>query len=298
MLIMSINSSKGVLDYIFPKNPVTHNREIRLVPSSVERTIGSYLYPSMIDSQGGYYSKHGYDTLVEKVGKRLAEQSDRSHLHFQFNVIDSSKVNAWALPGGKIAFYRGLIQKMDAEKDTFGIGSFTLEEKLAAVGGHEIVHACARHSAKGLEFTMVLYILLSGLQYTIGIFIQNKQKELENQKESGQKPLMNHEQQLAIAQMVNLAFHKAYNTIFNLLQCHNTRQHEFEADRYGMVYLKRAGYDPKAAIWLQKFFAKQHPSEGTFLEKLLHLFSTHPTSEERLKENEKTLEMIEQGQLQ
>ena len=65
-----------------------------------------------------------------------------------------------------------------------------------------------------------------------------------------------------------------------------------------MVYLKRAGYDPRAALWLQKFFAKQHPSEGTFLEKILHLFSTHPTSEERFKKNTETLELIEQGELQ
>jgi len=288
---------KGVLDYILPRNPVTRNREFRLVPKSVERTLGSYLYPSMIASQGGYYSKHDYHHLVEKVGKKIAQRSDRSDLSFQFSVIDSSQLNAWCLPGGKIAFYRGIIEKLKIEKGSLGVGSFSLEEKIAAVMGHEITHACARHSARSLEFTAVLYAIFSTLHYVLKIFISNKEAELQKNNPSAKNSILNKADELTLAKTVDQAFDALYNTLFSLLQKHGSRQHEFEADKYGMVYLKRAGYDPKVAIWLQKFFAKQHPSENGILDKILHLFSSHPTSEERVKENIKTLELIRQGRL-
>ena len=75
---------------------------------------------------------------VNEVGQRLAAVSDRK-LPYEFVVINNSVPNAWALPGGKIAVHRGLLIELNSEAE------------LAAVLGHEIVHAAARHGAKGME---------------------------------------------------------------------------------------------------------------------------------------------------
>ena len=77
-------------------------------------------------------------TYVNGVGQKLAAVSDRK-LPYEFVVLDNSVPNAWALPGGKIAVNRGLLTEL------------TSEAELAAVLGHEIVHAAARHGAKAQE---------------------------------------------------------------------------------------------------------------------------------------------------
>ncbi len=291
--------STGYLDYVLPRNPVTKEREFRLVPEAVELALGSYLYSGMISSEGGYYSKHNYQGLIEKVGKRIAPHTDRPELPFQYTVIDSSQLNAWCLPAGKVAFYRGIIERMEHEKDTFGVGHFSLEEKIAAVMGHEVTHACARHSARNLEFVAFLYAVVATLQYALSIFIANTEEDLKKEKPNQLKarPLNDSQNQLALAKTVDVIFTHSYGIILKLLQTHGSRQKEFEADKYGMVYLQRAGYNPKVALWLQKFLEKQRPSDDSFFESIMHLFASHPSSKERYEENCKTLEQIKKGQL-
>jgi predicted Zn-dependent protease len=70
---------------------------------------------------------------------KLVKVSDRPNLPFEFVVINDSVPNAWALPGGKLAINRGLLTELKSEAE------------LAAVLGHEIVHAAARHGARSVE---------------------------------------------------------------------------------------------------------------------------------------------------
>ena len=293
--------TEGFLDYFLPRNPVTQSRELRLVPQSVELALGKYLYPVMVESKGGRCYTKNYQELVETVGKRLAKHTDRSDLPFEFTVIDSSVVNAWCIAGGKIAFYRGLIEKLEREDNTFGVGHFTLEEKIAAVMAHEETHACARHTARSLEFAVFLTAAFKVLQYALSFFIAKTEEEIKQEKAKSEDPyknnLSNKHAMLGVARTVDTLFDYSYNLIFKLLQTHGSRQHELEADRYGMLYLKRAGYNPKTAIWLQEFFAKQHPHDGGFLDCVMNLFSTHPTSEERAALNRKTFEDLNKGLL-
>jgi len=294
----TIATSPGVLDYILPRNPVTQYREFRLVPESIELALGKYLYPSMMDSQGGQSINSKYHDILTTVGKRIARHTDRRDLPFEFSVVDSSVLNAWCIPGGKIAFYRGLIERMEAETDTFGVGKFTLEEKIAAVMSHEETHACARHSARSLEFVVFLTAAFKVFQYGLSFFIANTEKELDRARAHQPNINLSHQHaMLGIAKTANFLFHSAYDLFFKLLQTHGSRQHELEADRYGMLYLQRAGYNPKVAVWLQEFFAKQRPDDNTFLDKVIHLFSSHPTSKERAALNRKTLEDLTQGLL-
>src|SRR5690606_41279677 len=88
---------------------------------------------------------------IQRVGQKLAAVSDQPELPYEFVIINSSIPNAWALPSGKIAINRGLLTAL---KD---------EAQLAAVLGHEVVHAAARHSAQRLQHGLILNAGLAGL---------------------------------------------------------------------------------------------------------------------------------------
>ena len=110
-------------------NPVTGKSEISLVSESWELKTGAQNYLPARQSQGGdYVADPKVQAYVQEVGNKLAAVSDRD-LPYQFAVINNSVPNAWAMPGGKIAIHRGLLTELDSEAE------------LAAVLGHEIVHA-------------------------------------------------------------------------------------------------------------------------------------------------------------
>lgn len=133
-------------------NPVTGKKEVRLVGEGTEIKLGIQQYAPSRQSQGGDYVVDPELTkYVQGVGNRLAAVSDRE-LPYEFQVINSSVPNAWALPGGKIAINRGLLYEMNSEAE------------LAAVMGHEIVHSAARHGAKSMERGMALQVGMIALQ--------------------------------------------------------------------------------------------------------------------------------------
>ena len=125
-------------------NPVTGKRELSLVSEQQELAIGKQYYGPSRQAQGGDYVADPELTLyVQSVAQRLAQVSDRK-LDYEFQVINDSTPNAWALPGGKIAIHRGLLLELGSEAE------------LAAVLAHEIIHAAARHSAQSMQRDMLL----------------------------------------------------------------------------------------------------------------------------------------------
>jgi len=222
-------------------NPVTGSRELAIVSESEELHIGRTQYGNSRQMQGGDYTLDPeLSAYVSSVGQKLAGVSDRA-LPYEFVVLNSSVPNAWALPGGKLAVNRGLLLELDNEAE------------LAAVLGHEIVHAAARHGAKGMERGKLLQV---GLLVT-GIALSDH--EYVNQIVGG-------------AQLAAALLNQKYG-----------RDAEREADRYGMKYLSRAGYDPKAAVTLQETFVRLS-SDGR-QDWLSGLFSSHPPSRERVEAN-------------
>ena len=125
-------------------NPVTGDRELALVSADQEIAIGEQQYAPSQQMQGGDYALDPELTsYVVGVGQKLAAVSDRD-LPYEFVVLNSSVPNAWALPGGKIAVNRGLLTELNSEAE------------LAAVLGHEIVHAAARHGALAMQRGLLL----------------------------------------------------------------------------------------------------------------------------------------------
>ena len=128
-------------------NPVTGKTELSLLPESTEIELGQSNYQPMLQAQGGEYVLDPQLTAyVAEIGHKLAKVSDRPHLPYEFVVVNDSIPNAWALPGGKIAVNRGLLVELNNEAE------------LAAVLGHEIVHAAARHGAKSMERGLLLQV--------------------------------------------------------------------------------------------------------------------------------------------
>ena len=222
-------------------NPVTGKNEIVFVSESSEIKMGAENYLPMQQSQGGEYDiDPALTEYVSGVGNRLAKVSDRQ-LPYEFVVLNNSVPNAWALPGGKIAVNRGLLTELNSEAE------------LAAVLGHEIVHAAARHSAKRMERST----LLQGVIVATAV--------VTSDSDYGG---------LAVggagigAQLLNQSY---------------GRGDELESDKYGMLYMSRAGYDPQGAVNLQKTFVRLN--DGKEADWLTGLFASHPPSQERVNEN-------------
>lgn len=232
-------------------NPVTKKHELQLVSESQEIAIGTQNYSPTRQSQGGdYVLDQELTAYVQSVGDKLAAVADRK-LPYEYKIINDSVPNAWAMPGGKIAFNRGLLYELNSEAE------------LAAVMGHEMVHAAARHGAKGMERG----ILMQGAMIAVGIGAQNT--DYANLIVGGAQ---------AGAQLVSSKY---------------GRDAESESDLYGMQYMKKAGYDPTAAVTLQETFVRLSAGrKSNFIE---GLFASHPPSPERVAANRATLAQIGAG---
>jgi predicted Zn-dependent protease len=119
-------------------NPVTGKRELALVSESQELEMGKQA-AEQTRKEIGLVKDDALQDYVQRVGRTLAEDSERPELPWSFQVVDDATPNAFALPGGYIFVTRGLMSYMDSEAE------------LAAVLGHEIGHVTARHSVQQIS---------------------------------------------------------------------------------------------------------------------------------------------------
>jgi len=214
--------------------------------------MGEDSYTPAQQSQGGQYILDPeLQNYIRNIGQHLAQVSDRPELPYQFVILNNSVPNAWALPGGKISLNRGLLTALENEAE------------LAAVLAHEIVHAAARHGAKGVERGMLLQLGTAGIAIAAG---SHSYGDL----------------------LVGAARIGA-----GLISQKYSREQELEADYYGMHYMARAGYDPRAAVTLQEKFVKLNRNHDSNW--LNGLFASHPPSMERVDANSNTLREFPEG---
>ena len=117
------------------RNPVTGKREFSLMSESQEIAMGQQADPSIV-AQFGLYQDDNLQKFIDSRGQEMAKVSHRPNLKFDFKVLDSPVVNAFALPGGYVYFTRGIM------------AHFNNEAEFAGVLGHEIGHITARHGAQ------------------------------------------------------------------------------------------------------------------------------------------------------
>ncbi len=181
-----------------------------------------------------------YVNRVRTISNRIIQQvpalrPDAARWNWEVNVLTSPEVNAWAMPGGKIAVYTGLIEKLQLTDD-----------ELAAVIGHEISHALREHSRERASEQAIAGAGISIVSVVAGL------------GDLGQQGLQ-----------------YAY---MGLLGLPNSRQHETEADRFGVELAARAGYDPRAAVTLWQKMGQASSGEPP------KFMSTHPPRAERMSD--------------
>ena len=229
-------------------NPYTNRSQFLLLPSGYMSQMGASQYSEVLRDPKVVISSDPREIEpVKRVAARIIEAAKRSKyaeaakaFDWEVTVIkDDNTKNAWALPGGKIAVYTGIFPMAQNEAG------------LAAIMGHEVVHALAEHGGERMSQGLVAQLgMIAG---AIALSTQ------------GYSPALN---DLAM-QAMGLGVQAGVLLPFS-------RKHESEADYIGMLLAADAGYDPREAIHIWKRMAAA--SDGSPPEFL----STHPAHETRI----------------
>lgn len=230
-------------------NPVTGEEHLLLPSKATDYKIGQSQYKPAQQSQGGAYELDPQlSTYISSVGLKLAAVSDQPNLPYEFVVLNNSVPNAWALPSGKIAINRGLLLELKNEA------------QLAAVLGHEIVHAAARHGAQQMRNQQLMQLGLAGLGFAL--------------QDNDYRGMVIGGAALG-AQLTSAKY---------------SRSNELESDEYGMEYMAKAGYDLTAAVELQEIFLRlSNQGKRSWLD---GLFASHPPSQERVQKNKEHVSQL------
>ena len=241
--------------------PITDRKQLRIIPEARLNAQAAQIYEKIKEKEKLITDSKSLNEIKE-IGKKMevsiseyfyqAKLNDPTvNFDWEYILIDNKKVrNAWCMPGGKIAVYTGILE---VTKNTNG---------LAAVMGHEIAHAVAKHSVERASRGAVLN---AGTQL-IDIFTGGKLSQVNNA--TG----MN-----TIGMLSQLGIMNPFN-----------RKQESEADYLGMIFSSLSGYDIRETvkIWerMKEFNKGKAPPE---------FMSTHPSAENRIKKiNEWTNKII------
>ena len=203
--------------------PITGRQRVLFTPENQEIQLGLQAYQQTLQEET-ISSDVASANLVKRVGHRIAEVSNRSDFDWEFNLIASSAQNAFALPGGKVAIYEGILPVCQTEAG------------LAVVMAHEVAHALARHGGERMTQQTAVNV---GKQVA-SKFTQSKFPDK--------------------ADMVAKYYGAA--TEYGLLLPFS-RKHEAEADHIGIILMARAGYDPTAAPEFWTRFGSYKQGEKT-----------------------------------
>ena len=230
--------------------PITGRQQLSLISDAEMNAMSFQQYDEVI--AGSQLSTDQAATAeVERVGRRIqgavekyfADRGQSSYLDgyaWEFHLIQSDEMNAWCMPGGKVAFYSGILPVC---QDETGI---------AVVMGHEIAHAIAKHGGERMSQQMALQ--LGGMALSEAVQSQPEQTQA--------------------LYMSAFAVGAQFGAVLPF-----SRQHETEADHMGLIFMAMAGYDPRQApvFWERMAagggqkppeFMSTHPSDATRVRQL------------------------------
>ncbi|MGA1529212.1 MAG: M48 family metallopeptidase [Kiritimatiellia bacterium] len=185
--------------------------------------------------------------LLREITANIASVAHIQDFDYETTYVNHPEiVNAFALPGGAMIVFEGL---MDPE-----IGFVKTVDELAAIIGHELAHVNCRHSTEQMTREMLPNLLLAGGMIWASV--------------EGDEDLQ-------------LLFGGAMLVYDGLFVTRYSRIDELEADRVGMMYMAQAGYDPRAAVRIWERLSDVGPG---FVDQALSIFSTHPLDYRRAAE--------------
>ena len=212
-----------------------------------EQALGLQSYRQVLSQSKTIESGPDYE-LVKRVADRLAAATGPAAKTFDWRVslLDSPAVNAFCLPGGKIVVYTGILPVAKTEAG------------LATVMGHEMAHATLRHGSERLVEQKATQTVLTGVQYSLGDMSYEQQREVMGALGAGAQ----------------------YGLLLPF-----SRGHESEADKIGLTYMARAGFDPREAVSFWERMSKATSGSG----KPLEFMSTHPSDATRIEQLKRLL---------
>lgn len=222
--------------------PETGRSQLRLISADQEMQMGLTEFQKL--KQAMPISRDAeQQALLQRVGKRIAEVVNLPGAQWEFVLFDQPDVpNAFCLPGGKVGVYTGILP---ITRDEAG---------LATVIGHEVAHAVARHGAE--RVSQQLLIQAGGQALDVAVASQSPQWRGIVQGAYG------------VGSQVGVILP-------------HSRTQELEADHLGLLYMARAGYDPREAVgFWERFSAYQDERGGG---KPLEFLSTHPLDQTRIR---------------
>lgn len=197
--------------------PYTGRSQVILVSEGQEMALGDDAYKHILRDSVLTHDAEA-ERIVRKVGERIARAADKPAYNWEFSVInDPETVNAFAVPGGKVAVYTGIF------------GPARDEAGLAVVLGHEVAHALARHPAERMSQDLLLQVVGAGLGVAL-----SKNPTIANQ----------------VLQVYGIGAGVGIALPFS-------RSQESEADRIGLILMAKAGYDPRVALDLWQRMEKK-----------------------------------------
>ena len=233
---------------------ITGRRQLLLLSDSEILAMSATAYKQFVDSVPASRNLEASE-MVKRVGRNISaavEAYMRSHrlegelskLQWEFNLVADTTVNAFCMPGGKVVFFDGILPYTQTEAG------------IAVVMGHEIAHAVAKHSNERMSQQLLAQY---GAMIT-DILLSNKSETTRS---------------------VVQAVYGIGATMGVILPY--SRQHEYEADRLGTIFMAMAGYDPNEAL---KFWERMAAnSSGSTLE----FMSTHPSDAKRISKLKKVI---------
>lgn len=148
-------------------NPVTGKKDVMFISEDQELAMGQQSDPQIV-AQFGLYENAAMQRFIQEKGKQMAAVSHRSDIPYEFKILDSPVINAFAVPGGYVYFTRGIM------------AHFNNEAQFAGVLGHEIGHVAARHSAKQQSKAM-----LAQLGLVVGLAVAPELGQFANAAQQG-----------------------------------------------------------------------------------------------------------------
>jgi predicted Zn-dependent protease len=201
--------------------PMTGRKQLLVTSEVKENELGTTAYQE-IKTKEKPSSNREYIEIVKRVGERLAAVSGRPDYQWEFHVIESATPNAFCLPGGKVAFYEGIMPICANEAG------------VAVVMSHEIAHALARHGGERMA-------------QSAAVSLGGKVAELV----SREKAPTDTDTILKV-----YGYGAQYGAILPF-----SRKHESEADAMGIMLMAKAGYDPSEAPQFWERFSSSHQGQ-------------------------------------
>ena len=250
----------GLLISSCSTTPITERKQLRLLPESTINRQAAQLYERVKAKTKLSNDKKKLNEIIE-IGKRIEDsvsayflsidQNDPTYnFQWEYILVDNDKIkNAWCMPGGKIAVYTGILKITKNENG------------LAAVMGHEIAHAVAKHSIERASRALLLNVGTAAVDIFTGGAISNTQRTTG----------------VDVAGMLRTF---GIDNPFG-------RKQETEADYLGLIFSSLAGFDIRESVkvWerMKEEFKGQEPPEW---------MSTHPSSARRIESLKKWIPEI------